>query len=80
MEKNIVRDMELFESNFLFFQLEIDSLRKKYLNKFVAIKDKKVIGSASSIEELTPKLKKAGVDISKTVVEFVPEEETILVL
>ena len=51
-----------------------------YLNKFIAIKDRRVVGVAASMDELMSELEKKGIDSSKILIEFVPEEENFLVL
>ena len=50
------------------------------MNKFVAIKIGKVIASGNSIEEVNKLLEGKNIDPAKTVIEFVPEEEGIMVL
>ena len=73
-------ELKFFESDFVFFQDKKEDLRKKFLNKFVAIKNKEVIASGNSIEEVKSALESKHIDPAKTVIEFVPEEEGIMVL
>ncbi|MBI4149231.1 hypothetical protein HY491_02185 [Candidatus Woesearchaeota archaeon] len=80
MEQALAHELVRFQSDFLFFQKEVGKLRKQYLNKFIAVQDSRIIGSASSIEELKQELDKKNVDISQVVVEFVSEEENFMVL
>jgi len=54
--------------------------RKDFLNKFVAIKRGEIIASGNSIEEVNKILESKNIDPAKTVIEFVPEEEGIMVL
>ena len=73
-------ELKSFELDSLFFQKKKEDLRKSFLNKFVAIKNREVIASGSSIEEIKKILEDKSIDPSKTVIEFVPEEESIIVL
>ena len=57
-----------------------EDLRKNFLNKFIAIKRGEVIASGNSIEEVNKILERKNIDPAKTVIEFVPEEEGIMVL
>lgn len=80
MTNTLVMELKSFESDFIYFQHEKDNLRKDYLNKFVAVHNGKIIASGSSIEEVKDKLEKEGINPSKTIIEFVPEEESIMIL
>jgi len=80
MEKGLVAsDLENYEKNFLFFQTQINSLRKKYPNQFVAMHDKEII-FGDSIKEVAEKLNKRGIEPSGTIIEFVSEKEPIMIL
>ena len=72
--------MEYFENDFIFFQNKKEDLRKDFLNKFVAIKRGEVIASGNSIEEVNKILESKNINPAITVIEFVPEEEGIMVL
>ena len=81
MEHSIsAQDLLNFQNDFLFFQKKIIPFRQKYLNRFIAIRNKEVIASAFSIRELDKKLKEQNIDIKKIVTEYVPDEEEIMIL
>lgn len=80
MNGSIASDILRFESDFIFFQKEIGKIRREYPNKFVAIYNSEIVASASSMREIKRELDKRGIKISKTVVEFVPEKETLTIL
>ncbi|MBU4308769.1 MAG: hypothetical protein KJ566_03165 [Nanoarchaeota archaeon] len=73
-------ELKSFETDFIFFQNKKSDLRKDFLNKFVAIKREEIIASGNSIEEINKILESKNIDSAKTVIEFVPEEEGIMVL
>ena len=76
----LAMELKSFETDFIFFQNKKVDLRKDFLNKFVAIKREEIIASGSSIEEINKILESKNIDPSKIVIEFVPEEESIMVL
>ena len=76
----LAMELKCFESDSILFQNKKEDLKKKFLNKFVAIKRGEVIASGNSIEEVNKILERENIDPAKTVVEFVPEEEGIMVL
>ncbi|MBS3100348.1 hypothetical protein J4463_04010 [Candidatus Pacearchaeota archaeon] len=73
-------ELKSFETDFIFFQDKKEYLRKDFLNKFVAIKEGEIVASGNSIEEVNKILEHKNIDPAKTVIEFVPEEEGIMVL
>ena len=73
-------ELKSFEEDFVFFQEKKEELRKDFLNKFVAIKRGEIIASGNSIEEVKRILESENIAPAKTVIEFVPEEEGIMIL
>ncbi|MAG40060.1 hypothetical protein CMI41_03770 [Candidatus Pacearchaeota archaeon] len=73
-------ELKSFETDFIFFQNKKADLRQDFLNKFVAIKGGEVIAFGNSIEEVNKILEGKSIDPAKTVIEFVSEEEGIMVL
>lgn len=73
-------ELESFEADSIFFQKQKADLRKKYLNKYIAIKEGVIIAYGNSIEEVNKILASKKIEPSKTAIEFVPEEEGIMVL
>jgi len=55
-------------------------LKKEFVDRFVAIKNGKVIESDENLDKLIEKLQKKGEDASKTVIEFIPPEDMIIIL
>ena len=76
----LAMELKYFENDSIFFQNKKADLRKDFLNKFVAIKRGEIIASGNSIEEVNKILESKNIDPAKTVIEFVPEEEGIMVL
>ena len=57
-----------------------ESIRKEYKNKFVAVKDKKVIECDEHLEKLMKKLERKQVNAAQTLIEFIPEKSMLLIL
>ena len=76
----LAMELKSFETDFIFFLNNKSNLRRDFLNKFVAIKEGEIIAFGNSIEEVSKLLESKNIDPSKTVIEFVPEEEGIMVL
>ncbi len=76
----LAMELKSFETDVIFFQSKKPELRKDFLNKFVAIKRGEIVASGNSIEEINKTLESKNIDPAKTVIEFVPEEEGIMVL
>ena len=55
-------------------------LREKYVNEFIAVKDKKVIDHDANFNKLIERLEEKGEDLGRIVIEFMPPEDLILIL
>lgn len=66
-------DLEWFSENF-------SEIQEKFSNKLIAIKDKKIVASAKTSEELLNLLKKDGIDESEVLIEVVNPNNEIIIL
>lgn len=64
-------DLSWFESN-------LENLRLKYNNEFIAFHNKRVIEHDSNLDNLMKRLKNKNIDISHTFVKFVSKIKSIL--
>ena len=64
-------DLAWFESN-------LDSLRSKYNNEFIAFHNKEVIDADANLDSLMDRLKEKDVDTSNIFVKFVSKIKAIL--
>jgi len=67
------KDLEWFSKNF-------SDIKKKYPKKFVAIKDQNVVVSASKLETLIKVLKEKFGNPNDFLIDFVPDDNYILVV
>jgi len=74
---NILRS---FAENRKWLYQNYTSLAKKYNNKFVAVKDKKVIAVEDTLEALFNTLKKKGIDAADVLIEFLTLEDILFLL
>lgn len=72
--------LEKFQQDNRWLAENYHQLRKKYLNKFIAVKDKKVIDYDTDFNKLIERLEKKGEDLGRIVIEFMPPEDLILIL
>ena len=64
-------DLNWFDSN-------LDTLKNKYNNKFIAFHDKKIIEFDSNLDNLMDNLKSKKIDTSNIFVKFVSRVKTLL--
>ena len=68
-----IKDLEWFSKNF-------SDLKKKYPKKFVAIKNQNVVIAASKLETLIKHLKEKFGNPNDFLIDFVPDDNYILVV
>lgn len=78
--EQLIRTLENFEKDSKWFSENYDELKKKYKGEFVLIKDFRVVASGKSMEEIRQKAEEEGIDLSESVVEFVPSIETAIII
>jgi hypothetical protein len=59
---------------------QIESIREKHVNEFVAVKNSEIIASAKNLSELIRKLKGMKEDPSLLLIKFIPEKGVTLIL
>lgn len=64
-------DLEWFESN-------LDSLKSRYNDKFIAFRNKEVVDTNADLDILMAKLRKRGIDTSNIFIKFVSRVKAIL--
>ncbi|MBI5036909.1 hypothetical protein HZC09_06235 [Candidatus Micrarchaeota archaeon] len=77
--RQILQTMDEFTRDKKWALENIDSLRKDYLEKYVLVKNRKVVLADSDYDNLLQRAERNGVDISQAVIEFViPRNVTVL--
>jgi len=69
-----------FEQNDRWLHENIDRLRDKFANKFVAVKNKKVIVYSAEIDDLIKKLEKKKEKPNEVLIEFINTKDFKLLL
>ena len=77
---SLASELISYQRDIIFTQNNKINLRKSHLNKFIAVKDSKIVEEGNSIDEIKKKLEHKNIDPGKTVIEFIPEEETLMIL
>ena len=79
----MLSDLELLnvsEDNLEWFQANSLSIRERFAEKIIAIKDRKIVASAGSINDLLEILKSENIDESEVLIEFVVPKNEIIIL
>ena len=77
-QDSIIQMLVSGQNDLEWFKQNLDYLKSKYNNKFIAFQDKEVIESYANLDELMKKLEKKGINISRVFIEFVSKIKTIL--
>lgn len=72
--------LESFEKDTLWLHKNLDKLRPKFENKFVAVKNMDVVASDNNVEKVVKKLRDDQINPSFTVIEFIHKKGVQLIL
>lgn len=76
--EEVRREIEDYTDDTLWFYDNLDSLREKYLNKFVAVRGKSVIDSHRDHRILMRKMKSSGVKTSNVQIHLVYPKNVVM--
>jgi hypothetical protein len=79
-DSEILQNLRMAQEDSKWFSDKYKELRAKYEDKVLAIKDKNVIGSADSIEELLGKVQSKGENIALLLIETIPPKDVSFIL
>ncbi|MBW2976640.1 hypothetical protein KY347_04300 [Candidatus Woesearchaeota archaeon] len=77
-ETQIVQMLISGQNDLSWYDSNLDSLRNKYNNKFIAFKNKKVLDSDPKLNNLMVKLKEKNVDTSNIFIKFISKVKALL--
>jgi hypothetical protein len=81
MECAPISELKNFEEDGKWFHDNLNSFKvQKYLNKFIAIKNKKIVTSETNLDNLIKNLIKMGENPSYLFIEFVYPQGTVILL
>lgn len=80
LNQKILSELQIYDDDFVFLNKTMNNLRKRFANKYVVIKNKKVVGEGHTIHEAMDSAKEKGIEVDKAIVEFIPKKEEILIL
>ncbi len=78
--KEELKILEEFEKDSKWLADNYGKVKEKYVNKFIAVKNKQVIDNDDDFHKLIKRLRDKGEDLRRVVIEFVPPEDVVLVL
>lgn len=76
-ELQMINEMEI---NIQWFNLHYTEIREEHENKFIAIKDNRIIAEDENIESLIKNIEKQGEDPGFVLIKFIPKKGTVLIL
>ena len=77
-ESSVIQMLMNSQEDLSWFNSNIEMLKSKYNNKFIAFHEKKVIDSDAELDTLIKKLKNKNVDLSSILIEFISKVRYIL--
>jgi len=79
-DSQILQILKVAEEDSKWFSEKYEELQGKYEGKVLAIKDKKVVGNAESVEELMDMVQKKGEDTAYVLIETIPPKDVTFIL
>jgi len=79
-DSEILEKLKIAEEDSKWFSEKYDDLRRKFEGKVVAVKNKKIIGDAESVEELLNMVQKKGEDTAYMLIETIPAKDVSFIL
>ena len=73
-------DMEEFHELNMRIVAEFPALREKYPNQWVCMDMERILVVGSSQEEVLEEVRRRNIDVSGTIVEYIDDEDAILIL
>ncbi len=77
-DSSIIQMLMSAQSDLEWFESQVDTLKEKYNNKFIAFYNKDVVESDSNLDNLLNKLQQKGIDVSRVFIKFISKVKTIL--
>jgi hypothetical protein len=80
MSKTDLECLTALQHDHLYMQQNYEKLRKKYIDEFVAIRNKKIIAAHKDLDSLLRLLRSKKINPACTLIEFFPPKDLFLVL
>ena len=77
-EATVIQMLVSGQNDLAWFESNINSLKSKYNNKFIAFHNKEVIEANANLDNLMDNLEKKGIDTSNLFIKFVSKVKAIL--
>lgn len=71
MDQQIIQLLNEADSDLIWFKEHFEELKKSYDNKFVAIKNGRIVGSDNDLKKLLKDLKKKEIDPKNVLIQFI---------
>ena len=80
MATEMLKGLKEFSSDMDWMDAKLDRLRKEYPNKYIAVNNRKIVGSDPNLQNLLRKLKRKKLNPGEIPVEFIAEKPPRLIL
>ena len=77
---SLYQERENLRADYKWLAAQDEMLRKKYLNMYVAVKNKKVVLSSNNAYKLLDNLKSEGISVSNTAIKYLGANPTCFLL
>ena len=78
--EEILKELKEGNEDLKWLSENFEKIRKEYPGKFVAIKDRRVVLSNTDLNALIDELEKRRQDPGQFIIDFIPDEDFILVV
>ena len=80
IHSNLLLTFKSFEEDSEWFFKNYEKIKEKHKGEYVLIKEKKIVATAKSVEELVKKAEELKIDITSSVVRYIPKEDIAAII
>jgi nicotinic acid mononucleotide adenylyltransferase len=80
VDNNLLLTFKSFEEDSEWFFRNYEKIKEKHKGEYVLIKEKRIAITAKSVEELIKKAEELKIDITTSVVRYVPKEDIVAII
>ena len=77
--QELSKKLQRYSQDYLWIQENYKNLAREHPNSYIAVKDKEVVFTAPTMEELVLQIEAAGEDVVEYIAEYVTTEETTFI-
>jgi len=78
--QQVQEDLERFTQDILYFDRQREELLRQYPDRWVAVYQQRVVGTAKALKQLVRQLERKGIPAGRAFCEYLTDEETVLIV